>query len=104
VHFDIVFTPARARVVGHPGSNTGHELIGAVELENAERVFVTWIVRPMEDVTRQHIAKLRSARIVDAEGNVVKRTAMLAFGCEPNPDSDDGTFVGTLLDVTRPDA
>jgi hypothetical protein len=28
---------------------------------------------------------------------------MLAFGYEPNPDADDGTFVATLVDVTRPD-
>jgi len=28
---------------------------------------------------------------------------MLAFSQEPNPDADDGTFVGTLIDVTRRD-
>jgi hypothetical protein len=28
---------------------------------------------------------------------------MFAFGHEPNPDADDGTFVRTVIDVTRPD-
>jgi len=28
---------------------------------------------------------------------------MMAFGIEPNPDADDGTLIGTVLDVTRPD-
>lgn len=104
VHFDVVFTPAGVTVIGYPGANKGHGLVGEVVLENTEHAFVTWIVRPMEDVTRQHIEKLRSARILNAEGNAIERTAMLAFGCEPNPDADDGTYVGSLLDVTRPDA
>ncbi len=46
---------------------------------------------------------LRSLRIVDAEGNVAEKTGMLAFGHEPNPDAEDGTYLGTMLDVTRRD-
>ena len=52
---------------------------------------------------RANIEKLRSARILDAEGNPILKTGMLAFSQEPNPDADDGTFVGTLIDVTRRD-
>jgi len=81
----------------------GTELVGEVELENGERVFVTWLVKPIEEATRRNVEQLRSARIFDAEGNPIRRTAMLAFGREPNPDAADGTFVGTLLDVTRPE-
>ena len=72
-----------------------------VELENGELVFVTSIVRPMEAETREQADKLRSARILDADGNIVQKAGMLAFGHEPNPDADDGTFVGTVIDVTR---
>lgn len=104
VHFDVVYVPAGMPVTGHPGARSmGTELVGEVELENGERVFVTSIVRPMETVTREHVDRLRRARILDAEGNPIQKTGMLAFGHEPNPDADDGTFVGTVIDVTRPD-
>ena len=79
----------------------GTGLIGEVQLENQERVFVTWLIRPMEEATRRHVAKLRSARIVDADGNPIEKDGMLAFGRQPNPDAGDGTYVGTFLDVTR---
>ncbi len=79
----------------------GTKLVGEVKLENEERVFVTWLVRPMEEATRRHILKLRSARILDAHGNPLEKSGMLAFGREPNPDADDGTNIGTFLDVTR---
>jgi hypothetical protein len=55
----------------------------------------------MEEVTRRHVMKLRSARILDADGNPIEKDGMLAFGREPNPDAEDGTYVGTFLDVTR---
>ena len=71
-------------------------------MENSERVFVTWIVRPVEAPVLAHIEKMRAARIIDADGNVVTKTGMLAFGTQPNPDADDGTEIGTFLDVTRP--
>lgn len=104
VHFDVVYAPAGVTVVGHPGGRSmGTELVGKVELENGEVVFVTSLVRPMEEVTRENVEKLRSARILDADGNLIQKTGMLAFGHEPNPDADDGTFVGTVIDVTRPD-
>lgn len=103
VHFDLVYTPAGVVVMGHPGARSmGTKLIGEVELANGERVFVTWLVRPMEDETRRHVEKLRAARIINADGSWVEKTGMLAFGTEPNPDADDETFVGTFLDVTRP--
>jgi hypothetical protein len=112
VHFDIVYTPAGATITGHPGARSmGTELVGEVELENGEHVFVTSIVREMEDATRTQVVQMRSAKILDAEGNLIldaegnliQKTGMLAFGYEPNPDADDGTFVGTIVDVTRPD-
>jgi hypothetical protein len=102
IHFDVVYTPAGAVVTGHPGARSmGTGLIGEVQLENEERVFVTWLIRPMEKATRRHAAQLRSARIVDADGNPIEKVGMLAFGREPNPDAEDGTYVGTFLDVTR---
>jgi hypothetical protein len=79
----------------------GTGLVGEVQLENEERVFVTWLIQPMEEVTRHHVVKLRSARIVDADGNPIEEVGMPAFGREPNPDAEDGTYVGTFLDVTR---
>lgn len=104
VHFDLVYTPAGVTVTGHPGARSmGTELVGKVELENGEQVFVTSLVREMGAALRANVHRLRSARIMDAEGNPIEKTGMLAFGREPNPDADDGTFVGTLIDVTRPD-
>ena len=79
----------------------GTGLVGEVQLENGERVFVTWIVRPMEEPTRRHITRLRTAQLFDANGKSMEKLGMLAFGMEPNPDAADGTFIGTFLDVTR---
>jgi hypothetical protein len=79
----------------------GTKLVGEVQLENEERVFVTWLVRPMEETTRHHVTKLRAARILDRDGNPVEKVGILAFGTEPNRDADDGIYVGTFLDVTR---
>ncbi len=102
IHFDIIYLSARAQVTGHPGARSmGTGLVGEVQLQNGERVFVTWLARRMEDPLRQHVMKLRSARIIDKQGNPLEKVGMLAFGTEPNPDADDGTQVGTLLDVTR---
>lgn len=81
----------------------GTELVGTVELENGERVFVTLLVREMEASMGAKVHSLRSLRILDAEGNVIQKTGMLSFGLEPNPDADDGSFVGSLIDVARPD-
>lgn len=104
VHFDVVYTPAGVTVRGHPGAwSMGTKLVGQVELENGEEVFVTSVVREMGDALRANVGRLRSARVLDAEGNRIEKTGMLAFGREPNPDAEDGTFVGTLVDVTRPD-
>ena len=102
IHFDVVYIPAEAQVTGHPGARSmGTGLVGEVQLQNGERVFVTWLARHMEDSLRQHVMKLRSARIVDRQGNLLEKAGMLAFGTEPNPDANDGTQVGILLDVTR---
>lgn len=102
IHFDVVYAPAGAVVTGHPGARSmGTGLVGEVQLENEELVFVTWLIRPMEEATRRHVAQLRSARIVNADGNPIEKVGMLAFGREPNPDAEDGTYVGTFLDVTR---
>ncbi len=102
IHFDVVYTPSSAVGTSHPGARSmGTGLIGAVQLENGEQVFVTWLVRPMDEATRRHILKLRSTPILDAGGNLIQKSGMLAFGRVPNPDADDGTHIGTLLDVTR---
>jgi hypothetical protein len=102
VHFDVIYVPAGAKVTSHPGARSmGTKLVGEVHLENGQRVFVTWIERPMEEATSLHIMKLRSARILDKQGNTIEKMGMLAFGTEPNPDMHDGSYVGTLLDVTR---
>jgi hypothetical protein len=55
----------------------------------------------MAEGTRRYVAQLRSARIVDADGNPIEKAGMLAFGVEPNPDAKDETYIGTFLDVTR---
>jgi hypothetical protein len=103
VHFDVVYTPTGVTVIGYPGARSmGTKLVGKVELENGEHVFVTSIVRPMEAALRKQVDKLRSARVLDGDGNIIEKTGMLAFGYEPNPDADDGTFVGTVIDVTWP--
>jgi hypothetical protein len=81
IHFDLVHTPVGAVVTGHPGARSmGTGLVGEVQLENKERVFVTWLIRPMEEATRRHVVQLRSARIVDADGNPIEKVGMLAFG------------------------
>ena len=79
----------------------GTRFVGEVQLQNKQRVFVTSLVRPMAEATRLHVMRLRAARILDADGDPIEKVGMLAFGHEPNPDADDGTFIGTLLDVTR---
>ena len=102
VHFDIIYTPAGAIVNGHPGSRSmGTGLVGMVQLENDEKVFVTWIVRAIEEKLRHHITKLRTTPIYDINRNQIEEKGMLAFGTEPNPDANDETCIGTLLDVSR---
>lgn len=102
VHFDVVYTPAGALVTGHPGARSmGTTLVGEVELENGERVFVTSVVREMEEPLLRQVERMRLTPI-DRDGNPIERTGMLAFGDEPNPDANDGTSIGILLDVTRP--
>lgn len=102
IHVDLIYIPAGAVVTGHPGARSmGTGLVGEVKLENEERVFVTCLVRAMDEATRLHIVKLRSAPIIDADGNPIEKAGMLDFGTQPNPDTDDGTYVGTFLDVTR---
>lgn len=103
IHFDIVYVPAGAIFSGHPGEQSmGTRLVGEVQLENEERVYVTWLARPLQDATRTHITRLRSAHILHPAGSLIERDGMLSFGTEPNPDTNDETYIGTLLDVTRP--
>lgn len=102
VHFDIVYTPAGATSTGYPGSRSmGTGLVGSVHLANGEQVFVTWLERLMTKPARRQLIKLRSSSILDADGREIEKSGMLAFGRVPNPDADDRTFIGTLLDVTR---
>jgi hypothetical protein len=87
VHFDIVYVPANTDVSIHPGARSMHtERVGAVQLENGQWVFVTSIVRPMDDGTRRQITKLRTTPLLDREGNPLKRVGngMFAFGKVPN--------------------
>ena len=104
VHFDVVYIPANMPVTGHPGARSmGTSLVGEVVLANGERVFVTAIVREMNADLRANVDRLRRVRILDTEGNQIRRIGMLGFGTEANPDADDGTEVARLIDVTRPD-
>jgi hypothetical protein len=103
VNFDLIYVAPGMPVTGHPGARSmGTQLVGQVVLENGERVFVTSVVREMGEGLRKNVAMLRSGRILDADGNPITKTGALAFGREPNPDADDGTFIGTVIDVTRP--
>jgi hypothetical protein len=102
IHFDVIYTPSGAIVTSHPGAGSmGTALVGEVLLESGDRVFVTSLVRPMGEPLRRNIAKLRGARIFDADGKLLEKVGMLAFGTEPNPDAKDETRVGVLLDVTQ---
>lgn len=102
IHFDLVYTPSGVTVEGHPGARSmGTQLVGKVELENGEQVFVTSLSREMGAELRTQVETLRSATILDGEGNRIEKTGMLAFGTEPNPDAEGGTFVGMVVDVTR---
>ena len=104
VHFDLVYTPSGVTVEGHPGARSmGTQLVGKVELENGELVFVTSVTREMGAELRTQVETLRSATSLDRDGKRIEKTGMLAFGTEPNPDAQDGTFVGTVVDVTRAD-
>jgi hypothetical protein len=104
VNFDVVYVIERMPVTDHPGRDSmGTELVGMVELENRERVYVTWLVREMGAPLRENIERLRSVRVFDAEGRPVERTGMLGFGTEPNPDAAEETEICTIIDVTRPD-
>ena len=81
----------------------GAGLVGKMDLENGEEVFVTSLVRHMDAPMRANVDGRRSARILDADGNLIEKTGMLAFGHEPNRDADDGTFVGFVIDVAQPE-
>src|SRR5262249_39213002 len=44
IHFDVIYTPVGAIFTGHPGAQSmGTRLVGKVQLENGEQVFVTWL-------------------------------------------------------------
>lgn len=102
IHYDVIHVPANLQTEAHPGSRSmGTSLVGDVQLENGQRVFVTSIVRPMADALRVQILKLRTYPALDADGRQVNRTGMLSFGTEPNPDAEDGKHVGILVAVTR---
>ena len=102
IHFDVVYTHPSLVVTNHPGARSmGTKCVGEVQLENEERVFVTWLIRPMDEAARRLVEKLRSGRIADARGNPIDGDRILAFGKDPNPDANDGTYVGKFLDVTR---
>jgi hypothetical protein len=104
VNFDVVYGPRGITVTGRPGARSmGTTLVGKVELENGETVFITSVVRTMEEPLRANVERLRSGRILDAAGNPIEKTGIVAFGTEPNPGANDGTEVGTVIDVTRSD-
>jgi hypothetical protein len=58
-------------------------------------VFVVSWEHEMDDKTRAQVQQLRRARIIDAAGDAITNTGMLAFGIEQGG-------VGFLVDVTRP--
>jgi len=103
VHFDIIFVPPGMPVTGHPGARSmGTKLVGEVTLANGERVFAVTHVAEMNAASRASVARLRSVRVRDENGDLIKTGAM-GFGTEPNPDADDGTEVATVTDVTNLD-
>lgn len=79
----------------------GTVLIGRVALENGQHAFVTAIARPIQPGLADQIAKLKHAKVYDRQDSELKPRGMLAFGTEPNPDEDDGTSIGLLMDITR---
>ena len=100
IPLDIIYTPAGVVITGYPGARSmGTKLVSEVQLQNGERVFVTSLVRPMDEATNRYVAKLQSARILDADESPIEKVGMLAFDRERNPDADDGTYVGKFLDV-----
>jgi hypothetical protein len=105
VHFDIVYVPPGMQVTSHPGARSmGTELVGEVRLANGERVFVVTHVAELNATSRSSIARLRSVRVHDENGTLIK-TGVMGFGTEPNPDADDGTQVATTevaLSAIRP--
>lgn len=84
IHFDLVYMPASVEVEGHPGARSmGTTLIGAVQLENREKVFVTALPRPIQESLRIHIEKLRSARLRYADGREYEKK-MACWPLAPN--------------------
>jgi len=81
----------------------GTTLVGEVLLANGERVFVTSLERDMGKEALAHLEELRRFRFLDADGEPIRKTGLLAFGHEPNPDAEDGSEIATIMDVTRPD-
>jgi hypothetical protein len=61
----------------------GTGLIGSVQLANGERVFVTWLVRPMEEWLRRRVSTLRTARIPDADGHPIEHEGRLVSTRHP---------------------
>lgn len=85
-------------------TDTSFERLGNPQLmlpRYGDRVFVTILVRPMEEPLRRNVAKLSGARIFNDTGNLLEKAGMFAFGAGPNPDAKDGICVGVLLDLTR---
>ena len=105
IHFDIVYVPAGTPLVEHPGATSmGTRLVGSVNLANGQTVFVTSLSHQLSPQIVQQIADLRAARVTDTDGREVDKVGMMSFGREPNPDAQDGTEIGILVDVTRTEA
>lgn len=102
VHFDLVYVAAGVPISGHPGARSmGTQLVGKVLLANGDSVFVVSVVREIDPGLRTTIERLRTTPILDADGDTLEKSGIVAFGTEPNPDADDGTHIGTVIDVTR---
>ena len=79
----------------------GTKLLGRVDLPNGQAVFVTALAHAVDSNLAAQVARLRNAQIADADGNAVEKVGMMAFGREPNPDAQDGSEIGILVDITR---
>ncbi len=101
IHFDVIYVSPGVDTSIHPGARSmSTSLVGRVELANGQTVFVTSVARPIQPSLAEQLEKLKGARVINKVTGEVVFGGTLAFGTEPNQDSEDGTSIGVLTDVT----
>jgi hypothetical protein len=94
VEFVLMYVPLEMTVTEHPGARAmNSKLVGEVGLTNGERVFVVWWTHVMEEPLLGNTERLRRARILDADGELIEGKSLLSFGIENG--------IGVFLDVTN---